>query len=215
MLQFWLIMLTLIKKIVTKHLSSFALNVVDSNSLFKHIDEVISKCDIPWKNLMSVLLDSCHVMRGRKAGLESKIREKCPHLLDIDGDPCYHAHNAAKAFCKPFDMYIEKLSTDIYNDFEWSPNLRAALSHICDILNIKYTVPECFNCIRWLSAYDVALDLQRLFDALILFYFSFLCPSDKQTYLHIVVSSYKNYKLSDAAIKTVSEDCIQPYVIKL
>ena len=148
---------------------------------------------------MSVLLDSCHVMRGRKAGLESKIREKCPHLLDIDADTCHHAHNAAKAFSKPFDMYIEKLSTDIYNDFKWSPDLGAALSHICDILNIKYTVPECFNCIRWLSAYDVALDLQRLFDALILFYFSFLCPSDKQTYLHIVVSSYKNYKLSDAA----------------
>lgn len=40
-----------------------------------------------WDNMMSILMDSCNVMRGSKTGLETRIRrEKAPHLLDIDGD---------------------------------------------------------------------------------------------------------------------------------
>ncbi|GBM79369.1 hypothetical protein AVEN_32978-1 [Araneus ventricosus] len=76
-------------------------------------------------------------MRSRKSGLEKKLRNKYPQLLDIGGDTCHHAHNAAKAFCKPFYMYVEKLAIDMHNDFEWSPDLRAVLSNICDVLNIK------------------------------------------------------------------------------
>lgn len=187
------------RKIVTKHLSSFSLNIVNSDSLFKGIDNVITECGIPWENLMSILLDSCNVMRGRKAGLEKKVREKCPQLLDIDGDTCHHAHNAAKEFCKPFGMYIETLLADLHNEFKWSPDLRAALSEICAVLNIKYTTPACFISFRWLSAYDIVLDFCRLFDAFVLFYYSFLRPSEKNTYLHVVISVHQSYKLTEAA----------------
>ena len=58
-------------------------------------------------------------MRGSKTVLETHIRkEKAPHLLDIDGDSRHHAHNAAKAFCEPFDQYLEKLMSDIFTDFK-------------------------------------------------------------------------------------------------
>ena len=52
--------------------------------------------EIPWSNLMSVLMDSCNVMRGSKSGVEVRLRAKAPHMLNIDGVTCHHAHNAAK-----------------------------------------------------------------------------------------------------------------------
>ena len=48
---------------------------------------------------MSIMIDSCNVMKGSKAGLETKIRGAvAPHLLDIDGDAAHHVHNSAKQF---------------------------------------------------------------------------------------------------------------------
>ena len=66
-------------------------------------------------------MDSCGVMRGIKNGFETKLRDQvAPNLLDVDGDACYHVHNAAKKFTKVFDRYLETLYHDIYNDFKWS-----------------------------------------------------------------------------------------------
>lgn len=52
-------------------------------------------------------MDSCNVMRGSKTGFEIKIREhQANHLFDIDGDSCYHIHNAVKKFSAAFDGYL-------------------------------------------------------------------------------------------------------------
>ena len=48
---------------------------------------------------------------------------------------------------------------------------------ICEILNIKYTMPERFLSHRFLSAcpaYQLALETQRLLDTYTIFYFSFV-----------------------------------------
>lgn len=114
---------------------------------------------------MSLLLDSCNVMRGKKYGLETRVRTQCPHLLDIDGDSCHHAHNAAKQFCKPFSKNLENLISDIHNDLKWSPDLRAVLNLIYDILNIKYTMPQNFipfRCYLFMMLHRICLDYLRL-----------------------------------------------------
>lgn len=77
------------KQVVVNHLGS-----LDSATLFNELEKLIESNEIPWSNLMSVLMNSCSVMRGSKSGLEARIREKAPHLLDIDGDSCHHVHNA-------------------------------------------------------------------------------------------------------------------------
>ena len=75
---------------------------------------------LPWEKLVSVLMDSCNVMRGSKGGLETLIRKnKAPHMLDVDDDLCHHAHNAAKAFCELFQIYVEQLLASLY-DFKCS-----------------------------------------------------------------------------------------------
>lgn len=185
------------KRIVTKHLSSFSVKTADSASLFKGICDIFETNDLPWENLVSVLLDSCNVMRGKKKGLETRIRLKCPNLLDIDGDSCHHAHNCAKKFCKPFDHYLESLFADIHNDLKYSPDMRAALAELCDTIGVKFTMPQCFVSYRWLSAYDCAVDLKRLIGPLTLFYFSFLSKQEKRDFLHIIVKVYKNYNIND------------------
>ena len=86
-------------KILTEHLQSFSMASVNSTLLFEDIVKLLEENNIPWHNLRSVLLDSCNVMHGKKLELESRLREKCPHLLDIDGDSC---HQCCKAILKTF-----------------------------------------------------------------------------------------------------------------
>lgn len=70
-------------------------------------------------------------MRGSKSDLETIVREKAPNLLDIDGDSCHHIYNASKKFCEPLANYVEKLFSDICNDFKWSIDQRDNLTEIC------------------------------------------------------------------------------------
>ncbi|GBM18111.1 hypothetical protein AVEN_75529-1 [Araneus ventricosus] len=142
--------------ISTKLLSSYCVDNVNSETIFQGLIQIFDKNNIPWQNLMSVLMDSCSVMSGENAGLEVKISSQCPHLLDIDGDSCHHVHNAAKQFSKSFGMFVESLCTDIHNDLKWSPGLHAIFSEICCALKVKCTMPQAFVSFRWLSLYDVA-----------------------------------------------------------
>ena len=41
-------------------------------------------------------------MRGKSYCVDSKLQDKAPHLLDIDGDVCHHMDNSVKPFSKPF-----------------------------------------------------------------------------------------------------------------
>lgn len=73
--------------------------------------------------MMSMMMDSCNVMRGSKTGLETRIRlSYCPALLDVDGDSCHHIHNAAKVFVEPFANHLEGLFMDLHTDHQWSPD---------------------------------------------------------------------------------------------
>ena len=59
------------QEIVTHHLESIELIRVNSKTLFLAVDSLMDRMEIPYTYLVSVLLDSCAVMRGHKSGLES------------------------------------------------------------------------------------------------------------------------------------------------
>ncbi|KAK5932035.1 hypothetical protein CgunFtcFv8_003771 [Champsocephalus gunnari] len=92
------------------------------HGLEKVLCEFFEKNNIPWNNLVSMLMDSCAVMRGSKTGLEIRMHQYCPNLLDVDGDSCHHIHSTAKKFSEPFDSYLEKLFSDLQVDHQWSPD---------------------------------------------------------------------------------------------
>ena len=89
-------------------------------------------------------------MRRKVSGLETFIRKEVPHLLDLHGDICHHAHNVVKKFPFPFGKYIEQLFSDNPAKMHWSPDLRQYLAEICKILNIpadttsrRHHIPCC------------------------------------------------------------------------
>ncbi|GBN25381.1 hypothetical protein AVEN_143893-1, partial [Araneus ventricosus] len=178
---------------------------VTSESLFKEIVKVFEDHNIPWDNLMSILMDSCNVMRGSKSGLEARIREKTTHLLDIDGDSCHHIHNSAKKLCKPFKGHVEKYLTDVFNDFKWSPDQKECCSEICLILGIKFTAIENMVPFRWLSCYDVSLSHLRILDALSILYFAFIPHSDKSIYFSILAGIYLEKNVSSEGKARIKE----------
>ncbi|KAM9386326.1 uncharacterized protein KZ484_007857 [Pholidichthys leucotaenia] len=171
------------ERIVVEHLQSVELFKVDTASVFSAIEKMFNDNNIPWENLVSVLMDSCSVMRGSKNGLEVKIRkEKAPQLLDINGDSCHHVHNACRKFCEPFDGLVETLATDLHNDVKWSADLKVQLREICEILSIPFTTPLRFLSHRWLSCYDVTAPNIVMMDAFRVMYYGFMCPEDRALY---------------------------------
>jgi len=127
------------KRVVIEHLTSCELIKVNTDSIYKTLTSIFTTHNLPWNNLVSILMDSCRVMRGAKNGLEVRVRREQVELLDIDGDSCHHIHNITKNFCKHFDHELEKLYTDIHNDHKWSADLRSWLQEVCELLEIKFT----------------------------------------------------------------------------
>lgn len=201
--------------VVIKHLDSISVIKVDADTLFKALDSLFQKHEIPWENLVSVLMDSCAVMRGSKNGLEQKIKsQRAPHLLDIDGDSCHHAHNAAKRFCEPFKGHIEGLVSDLHSDFKWSVDHKEALMLICSILSdLKYTVPQRYIPHRWLSIYDVSLDTIRLLDAYTVFFYFFLSDEDKGIFQDVLEGIYTKHSV-DASAKEGIRKIMKPILRK-
>ena len=182
--------------IVTEHLRSLSVTKVNSITLFEAVKQVIESDGVPWKNLMSVLMDSCNVMRGSKSGVEVRLREVAPHLLDIDGDTVHHVHNASKRLTQPFDRMVEKFGKALHTDIEWHKDVEESLTEICVIVGTKYTKPPMYSATRWLSVYQVALDVLRQLSAYTLCYFSFLCTSDKVLYDVRNIPIFKKCNLS-------------------
>lgn len=192
--------------VLVEHLASLELVKVNSESLYEALVDLFNKHEIPWGNCVSILMDSCNVMRGSKSGLETRIRDnKANHLLDVDGDSCHHIHNAAKKFSAPFGGHLESLFTDLYNDMKWSTDIRDYFEQVCELCGIKFTMPERFISHRWLSAYDVAIDTERLFKAYQVFYFAFLPKSLKKDYVEVILEACKSLQISIESSKRIRE----------
>ncbi|KAL8605557.1 hypothetical protein ACOMHN_031494 [Nucella lapillus] len=76
--------------VITQLLGSFIENVATAQNIFAGLMSLIeplepAKC-LPKENIVSCLMDNCNVMRGKKGGLETLIRDEQPHLLDVHGE---------------------------------------------------------------------------------------------------------------------------------
>lgn len=180
---------------------------MNAESLYDALCASFEKLNIPWENVVSVLLDSCAVMRGPKSGLETRIRnEKQNGLLDIDGDVCHHIHNASKAFCAPFGGDVEQLFDDLFNDLRWSSDIQECLSKICDGMKLASTKPERFIRHRWLSCYDSSVSTIRLFDAYFLLYYGFLSSSEQQTFKDKMEEKRSKYGIDESMMEKICSE---------
>ena len=124
------------------HFTSISLIKADASSILKAVTTLMELKEIPWENLVSVLMDSYNVMRGSKSGFEKLLLQgPAPHLLNVDGAACHHVHNATQQFCQPFHDIIEELQTYIFNEIKWSTDLRDFLQEVCELIGIGFTMP--------------------------------------------------------------------------
>lgn len=124
-----------LKKVLVEHLGTLEVLKTTAASLERELCHFFDQNNIPWQNLVSILMDSCAVMRGSKTGLETRLHQHCPGLLDIDGDSCHHVHNCAKKFAEPFQHYLEELFRDLQTDHQWCPDqVQMQLNLICVFL---------------------------------------------------------------------------------
>ena len=189
-----------LKKIAIRHLASTEMIVVNAEQVYTETEKIFQQRGLSWEKTMSVLLDSCGVMRGKKTGLEKRIRDgPAPHLLDIDGDSLHHVHNASKRLTKPFDGFLEKVLFDVFADLKYSTDLRDFFKEICNIINVSGTMPVRYVPTRWLTIFDAVTDFLTKIDAYTIFYYSFLIPEDKQVYEGECVKIYRKHDLTDAA----------------
>ena len=57
------------KEVVIEYLASLSFTEVNSRSLHDSLCKLFNEKDIPWTNLMSILMDSCAIMRGSSLDL--------------------------------------------------------------------------------------------------------------------------------------------------
>ena len=131
-------------------------------------------------------------MRGSLNGFHAKLREVAPHILDIDldGDVCHHVHNTVKKFVSIVDddMLLVKVLDDLFNDFDFSADLRDDLKEIFGFLNITEQVPLQRAGHRWMSVFDAVSRYLELQKSVTLFYSSWLTVDEKKKYLPILTS---------------------------
>ena len=119
--------------------------------------------------------------------------------LDIDGDVCHHVHNAVKKFSTCVDPtgVLNKLLDDIFNDLDYSADLREDLKKICSKIGKDEKLPIKRAGHRWLSIYDLSVRFVELLEALTIFYSVWLTHEEKREYEHLSADVLKDVNKHD------------------
>ena len=157
-----------------EHLASISVPTVDSEHLFDELKKLFTRLGIDWQNLMAILSDSASVMHGVKSGLEARVREIAPHLIDIDGESCHHMHNIVKNFTKHLNSTLQKLFREIYRDFKLSAHSVDYLKEICFHLGLTFFKAVSYINCRWLSILDLCIAFSYMRDAYVIYYSAYL-----------------------------------------
>lgn len=169
-------------KVLTLHLGSRKANVADSATITNIVSDILATYFVKWDQTISVLLDNCNVMRGKKSGVETLIRRENPALLDISGDTVHMVSNGAKALFAPFAGFVEDFCRHVYCDIEKFPKQKEHFSELQSLLHLepKSLIRPIHT--RFLQMLDVCNRVHELLDPLIVHYHSILAPAEKHKY---------------------------------
>ena len=169
-------------KVVTQHLGSKKVNFADASNLTNAIAEILSSYNLNWDQVVSILLDNCSVMRGKRSGVETQIRQQNKSLLEISGDTVHMVSNSAKALLSPFKNFIEEFCMDVYYDIEKFPKQKELFGEFQSLLHMKKKSLIRPISSRFLQMLEVCNRLRELLDPLVVHYFCFLSPHDQRKY---------------------------------
>ena len=192
-------------KTIINHLKSVKIIRTTAEAIFTIIDDVFKENEIPFNNLVSVMMDSCPSMRGIRSGVETLIRQRRqPNLLDIGGETCHAIHNATKRFSKPFGGWVENLLHYLHNDFKNSPLSITHFQEVCFLLNLPVSYPQRFVSHRWLNVLLRVEETLSLMSGLLVYYYAFIPEKDEKKFEKIIEDIMEEREVSDTARERLS-----------
>ena len=191
--------------VVTDHLASVDVPSVDASSLFDKIKEIFEKCNLSFSKLLDMLMDSCSVMRGEKGGLETRVREVAPHLIDVDGDSCHDIHNFVKKMTSHFRYSLESLFREIYHDFQHSASSLEILEGMALHFALSFRRPSSYVVTRRLSVLDATQSFSYMLNVSMAYYNSTYIHNAKKA-LNECKREHKKHKTSELEAKLVKKE---------
>ena len=163
-----------------------------ADSLLKRFME--AKVDIA-TNLVSLQMDSCSVMRGKKTGLLKRISNVATSVMDCDvgGDGLHHVHNAEKKAFKEIFPEVIKLLENVKFDIGKSPGKIEDYIAACKVVGDKPVIPTSYCISRFLDRYEAIQDTIDHIDSLIEYYKEAKIPRKRTG----IKDDVKKYKLED------------------
>ena len=102
----------------TEILGSAKENLANAENIHSHVKSIAANNNLNLDNCISVFMDNCAVMRGKKSGVETRIRKDNPNLLDVHGDTVHIVNNAAKKFATVLGGDLELLASNVFYDIQ-------------------------------------------------------------------------------------------------
>lgn len=166
----------------TQHLASKKVNIANASALMLELNDVLHSYGLEWRQVTSMLLDNCAVMRGKKSGLETLARKENPNLLDISGDTVHMVSNAAKALMSPFQSEVEDFCSDVYYDIEKSPKQKEIFAQFQSLLHLtpKSLIRPISN--RFIQMLEVCSRMNELLDVLVVHYYHVMDANEEHKY---------------------------------
>ncbi|MEQ2298681.1 hypothetical protein AMECASPLE_007764 [Ameca splendens] len=169
------------EKVITHHLACKKVNITTANVLMDTLRDILTSNNLQWRQVISILMDNCAVMPGKKGGLETRVKRK-PFLLDKSGDTVHMMSNAAKALLSPFGTEIQDFCSDISYDIDKSPKQKEIFSEFQSLLHLppKSLVRPISS--RFLQMLDVCTRVEELIDVLVVYYYHVVPPNEEHKY---------------------------------
>ncbi|XP_076461470.1 uncharacterized protein LOC143293961 [Babylonia areolata] len=127
------------QKVLIHHLDAFSLTRVCAKDIYSCLESMFDKYELPWENVISVLMDSCSVMRGSKQGLEALIRKKTQMHTSLGHR--WRFMSSCTQLCQEILRAIWGISPERYVPHRWLSVFDVAL----DTLRIN---PQQMWCVR-------------------------------------------------------------------
>ena len=189
-------------KFAIELLGSRVVNIAKAENLFNAVDTVLEEYELQWDQVTSVLMDNCSVMRGAKSGVEARIKEKNPHMMDISGDTVHMINNSANAMFDEIEAFhpIQPVLCSIYFDIQDSPKMKSLFNSVQHILlgqsgctlSILRPLPT-----RFLQIHEVAERILKLWDVLWIYYYGTLTAEEKKDYKKQLLSLFSKYDIDE------------------
>lgn len=176
-------------------------NIATSANITSAVQDILANMGLNVEQVVSITMDNCNVMRGKKQGVETQIRTLHPSLLDVSGDTLHMVNNTVKKFFSIIDSFfdVQSLASDVYYDIEYSPKVRSLFGQVLSILCPDKAAKSIIRPIsnRFLQMNTVADRFIDLWDGIWVYYSAFLTLEERKQYAGKVKAVLDKWKVPE------------------